>query len=471
MRPITSGIGSAPHRLAKILAKPLTKSLGSLSDAHLRNSGDLLDRLKEVNFHDKKLASFDVKALFTNVPIDGAIQAVEKALSGISSDDLPMPKKDYLALVKLCLKFDPFTFNKEEYAQHEGLAMGSPLSPVAACLFMEMLEEEQFTKIMGQDTKWFRYVDDILIIAPKDLNLEEKLEELNQVHELIEFTIEEEINKTLAFLDIQIIRQDDGVRFKVFRKPTNKEDYVHFFSAHSARTKSGIAIGFFLRAFRICSDEHLDEEINHIFDIFQNLKYPKALLISWKNKAKHIKRKKRQEKENQDKMTRQEKQEDIRKKIPERMIVVPHSKHVSEIAKGLKHAGVKVVAKSGVKIGDIIQSKEKKLKNENSIVYKVPCGSCDKSYVGETHRGLQTRISEHRRDLKYHRLTNSMVIHSENEDHLPNWKDAVAIKTGLTKAHRKIFESAIIGSISCTNHTGGFYTLGTAICKITSKDI
>ena len=54
LRPITSGIGSAPHRLAKILAKPLTKSLGSLSDAHLRNSGDLLDRLKEVTFMRKK---------------------------------------------------------------------------------------------------------------------------------------------------------------------------------------------------------------------------------------------------------------------------------------------------------------------------------------------------------------------------------------------------------------------------------
>ena len=49
MRPITSGIGSAPHRLAKCLAKPLTQLLGTVSDSHLKNSGHLLSRINDVN--------------------------------------------------------------------------------------------------------------------------------------------------------------------------------------------------------------------------------------------------------------------------------------------------------------------------------------------------------------------------------------------------------------------------------------
>ena len=142
MRLITSGIGSAPHRLAKLLAKPLSKALGSISEAHLQNSGDLLERLKDVNFRNKRLASFDVKALFTNVPTEGAEKAIEKALSGIPENYLPLPKGDYFSLIKLCLSFSPFIFNGQEYAQIEGLAMGSPLSPAAACLFMEMLEDQ-----------------------------------------------------------------------------------------------------------------------------------------------------------------------------------------------------------------------------------------------------------------------------------------------------------------------------------------
>ena len=35
MHPITSGIGIAPHRLAKVLAKPLSAALGVISGAHL----------------------------------------------------------------------------------------------------------------------------------------------------------------------------------------------------------------------------------------------------------------------------------------------------------------------------------------------------------------------------------------------------------------------------------------------------
>ena len=328
-------------------------------------------------------------------------------------------------LVKLCLKFNPFTFNDEEYAQRDGLAMGSPLSPVAACIFMETLEKEEFSKIMGDDTTWLRYVDDVLIIAPQNLNLPDKLEKLNEVHENIKFTLEEEENQRLNFLDVTIIRGDNGVKFKVYRKPTNKEDYIHFYSSHSIRTKSGVAIGFFLRALRICSEEFLDEEIKHIFNVFTALRYPKALLVKWKNRAKRIRSTKRQG-------TREETKKDGSFGAERQTIVVPHSKHVHDIAEGLRHSGIRVLEKSGVKIGSIVKNKKNTTKNENSMIYKIPCGGCNKSYVGETHRGLKTRISEHRRDLRHHRLTNSMAIHAEEENHLPNWEAAEAIKTGLS---------------------------------------
>ncbi|XP_076037629.1 uncharacterized protein LOC143023045 [Oratosquilla oratoria] len=84
MRPITSGIGSAPHRLAKRLAKPLSNALGSISQAHLKNSTDLINRLNNVDFKGKEMASFDVKALFTSVPKEGAMEAVKEAVDKIT---------------------------------------------------------------------------------------------------------------------------------------------------------------------------------------------------------------------------------------------------------------------------------------------------------------------------------------------------------------------------------------------------
>ncbi len=126
MRPITSGMGSAPQRLEKMLAKPLSAAIGSISSTHLRNSTDLIKRIRHMDLTGKKMASFDVKSLFTNVPVDGAMEAVRKVVESVSDSDLPIKKTDYVKLVSLCAKYGCFAFGEKEYVQHRGLAMGSP---------------------------------------------------------------------------------------------------------------------------------------------------------------------------------------------------------------------------------------------------------------------------------------------------------------------------------------------------------
>ncbi|XP_063871036.1 uncharacterized protein LOC135106189 [Scylla paramamosain] len=261
MRPITSGIGSAPHALAKRLARPLSNALGSINGAHLRNCADLIQRHNSVDFRNKKMASFDVKSLFTNVPVEGAIEAVKRASEDINEENLPIPREDYINLVELCVKFGAFTFEGQEYSQHKGLAMGSPLSAVMACLYMETLETDNFIRIMSRGSTWLRYVDDVLVIVPKGTNINNKLTLLNKVHKDTQFTVEEEQDNRLPFLDTVIWREEEGVSFSVYRKPTNKDDFIHYLSAHSMRVKSGVIIGFYLRAFRICSNNFLEQEI------------------------------------------------------------------------------------------------------------------------------------------------------------------------------------------------------------------
>ncbi|XP_069990569.1 rhodopsin-like [Penaeus vannamei] len=45
--------------------------------------------------------------------------------------------------------------------------MGSPLSAVLACLFMETLESDHCKDIIGRHSTWLRYVDDVLVIVPR----------------------------------------------------------------------------------------------------------------------------------------------------------------------------------------------------------------------------------------------------------------------------------------------------------------
>ena len=286
MRPIISGIGAAPHRLAKLLAKPLSAKLGSISGAHLKNSTDLIEKLGTHSYRNKKLVSFDVTSLFTNVPVDEAMKVATETTKKCTS--LPLPEEDFLEVLELCVKFNTFTFNDEEYRQTHGMAMGSPLSAVLCSLFMEDLERGPIKKIIGKDTPWYRYVDDTLVILRSRTNTKKILDDLNTVHPRIKFTMEEEVEESIPFLDTRVHRNNDGLKFSVYRKATHKDDYIHYLSGHSERTKRGVIIGFFIRALRISSQEFLATEIQHIFSSFRALMYPNSLLKRCYQSAKTI---------------------------------------------------------------------------------------------------------------------------------------------------------------------------------------
>ena len=63
-------------------------------------------------------------------------------------------------LLKLCLCMTCFQWREKFYEQTHGAAMGSPLSPVIANLFMEEFEKKALATAMLKPGFWFRYVED-----------------------------------------------------------------------------------------------------------------------------------------------------------------------------------------------------------------------------------------------------------------------------------------------------------------------
>ena len=223
-----------------------------------------------------------------------------------------------------------------------------------------------------------------------------------------------------------------AVKFTVYRKVTNKEDYVHFLSAHNERVKSGIVIGFFFRAFRICSEDFLQEELEHIFVTFDRLHYPKGFLLRMKKKAEEIRRRTAEEK-------RKRKQDEKKRG---RYISIPNSTHADSISRQLRSNGSNVTTVSGRKVEYLTRTKPE-IKESDSVVYKIPCsGPCNKSYIGETGRGLNTRLKEHKRDVRNHNRSNAIVLHIEKCQNLPDWNSAHVIEKGMSKSVRKALEAA-----------------------------
>ena len=86
--------------------------------------------------------SFDVKALFTSVPIEPAVKIIKKLLEEDTTlrQRTSMAVNNIVSLLEFCLRSTYFTFKGRYYEQTEGAAMGSPISPIVANLFMEDLE-------------------------------------------------------------------------------------------------------------------------------------------------------------------------------------------------------------------------------------------------------------------------------------------------------------------------------------------
>ena len=72
------------------------------------------------------MLSLDVKSLFTNVPIQGGLDCLEKRLLEFHYSSTEIEK--ILDLVHLCVRQTAFVFNGVFHSQIEGLEMGSPLS-------------------------------------------------------------------------------------------------------------------------------------------------------------------------------------------------------------------------------------------------------------------------------------------------------------------------------------------------------
>ena len=191
------------------------------------------------------------------MPLDETIQICLDRLYSLP-DPPQLPRSVLKDLLQFATKKSHFIFDGQYYDQIDGVAMGSPLGPVLANIFMCHFEEKWLTKSRFCPSLWFRYVDDTFTTFDSKNNANEFLNFLNSRHDSIKFTIEFEEDNEIPFLDILLKRcPDNTLSTSVYRKKTFTGLYTKWNSFTPRKYKINLIRTLTYRCFRICSSPSL----------------------------------------------------------------------------------------------------------------------------------------------------------------------------------------------------------------------
>ena len=172
-----------------------------------------------------------------------------------------------------------FSFDNTIYRQIDGVAMGSPLGPALANIFVGCCEEKLLFSEISKPAVSFRYVDDTFVIFQNEKGSEEFLIRLSGLHFSLQFTFEKEKNDSLPFLDIHVEHTKGSYETKVYRKPTFTGQYLRWESFTPMKRKASLVSTLVHRALKICSKSKLKEEINRIKEILLDNGYPEDFVL------------------------------------------------------------------------------------------------------------------------------------------------------------------------------------------------
>ena len=223
--------------------------------------------------------SFDIKSLFTNVPIEEALEAIwEKLTNDESIEERTALSVDQVShLLDLCLRTTYFVYKGEYYQEKDGAAMGSPVSPVVANIYMEMFEGLALKTKLARRI-WKRYVDNTFCVIEK-VNAGLFLDYLNSLCPTIQFTMESEKDRSLPFLNTLLTRREDGsTDIEVYRKPTHTDRYLQYTSHHPLHVKRGAAMSLFHRARTLVMGDTIKKEDKHVTEVLKANGYPTHII-------------------------------------------------------------------------------------------------------------------------------------------------------------------------------------------------
>ena len=212
--------------------------------------------------------TFDVIDLYTMIPRDGALVALEQFLckyakngriNGMTIDTL-------MKMARLVLDTNCFVFEQKYYQQIRGGAMGSSFTMTLANIYMLKWEQPLIAHQKDHNELYGRYIDDVFMTSNLPLDqINALLDEANSKDENIQIT--RSMGQKIEFLDVSVENNHGRLKTNVYRKQAAEPYIVPFLSDHPRHIHRSTIKGAVYRAIRLCSEvddfnqERLDIEL------------------------------------------------------------------------------------------------------------------------------------------------------------------------------------------------------------------
>ena len=390
MRTIVSTIGTPPYGISKHLIELIQPTLNK-SEHRVINSSSFVNEAKTWVINQNEIqVSYDVVNLYPSVPLDKAIPTM---LDQLKNDYNELKTRTKLTLVdihkllEVCLSECYFIWENKIWHLSNSGPIGLSIMVIISESYLQHIEKQAITQALEVNIapkSFRRYVDDSHARFESQNEPDQFLEILNKQDPAIQYTIErEDENKNLNFLDVSITNnKTSSYVFKVYRKPAITNVQIKPHSSINPQISTGVFKGFLSRAQRICSKQHLEEEIKFLIDVFVENGYSRKKI----------------EKISQEYFSKKDEQkleipsDQLTVKLPWIPIIGP------KLRKTFKKKNIKTVFTSGPNLKQLLcRNKSKLTPNSYPGIYEIQC-SCNSIYIGETKKKVLTRSIEHQQD-------------------------------------------------------------------------
>ncbi|XP_050502963.1 uncharacterized protein LOC126882192 [Diabrotica virgifera virgifera] len=475
VRPIVASIGTPTEYISAFVTDILTKAYDYENRYYVKDSFQMVEKFNGYKLPDNYvLVSLDVVSLFSNVYLRISLMVIEANWDRIGGC-CSISFDNFINIVEFLFTNTYFSFNNKFYQQTFGTPMGAKISPIIAAYVMDYVLDTVIPVLSFNIPFIKKYVDDIILAVPSD-KTDELLNTFNSFIPNIQFTIEkEDTNFSVPFLDIRMIRDANNIiKIDWYQKPTHSGRYLNYHSYHKHSTKVNLVKQMKSRVIKLSDPSFHNKNLQILTKLFISNSYPTTLINKILFNTVHNEDLTPSPATNNVDLDGLGNDRVSNTPTLNRYFSIPYIKDITpgltRIFNNLEsnnnnndnHFKINVAFRSALTINNLFSKVKDKTEigKLSNIVYKVPCSSCNKSYIGQTSQLLKFRITLHKSDSRLQPDRCALAKHVHTTGHSMDFENTLVLHQENNKFKREFIEmSYIFLNDSSINVKGDFKNL------------